>query len=80
LKLSKDAGKGTQSLRTYLFFVLKILAIRLRNNKNINGIDIDGTPILLSQYADDTSIILDGKEISLKEYVNELNILQKFQD
>jgi len=38
---------------------------------------IDCTPILLSRYADETSIILDGTEISLKESVNELNMFAK---
>jgi len=44
----------------------KILAIRLRINKNIKGIDVNDSQILLSQYADDTSLVLDGTKGSLK--------------
>jgi hypothetical protein len=45
----------------------------LKNNQKIKGIQIDGTGYLLSQYADDTLIILDGSEKSLRETIKELN-------
>lgn len=57
----------------YLFILCaEVLATKLSNNGNIKGMNIENCPILLSQYADDTSLILDGNERSLKESVSEL--------
>ena len=60
-------------LSPYLFILCaEILAIKIRGNKNIGG--INGTRIehKLSQFADDTSLILDGSEKSLNEALLEL--------
>ena len=43
----------------------EILGILVRNSKEIKGITIDDTEFVLSQYADDTSLILDGSPESL---------------
>ena len=40
---------------------------RIRNNKNIKGINIDNTEIKFSQYVDDASAFLDGSQQSLLE-------------
>ncbi len=62
----------------YIFVLCaEILAIRIRNNLKIKGIQIDDTPILLSQYADDTSLILDGTKKSLEEAIDELSRFKK---
>ena len=50
----------------------EILAIKIRGNKNISGIKVTETEHKLSQFADDTSLILDGKEKSLSEALAEL--------
>ena len=61
-------------LSPYLFILCaEILAIKLRNNKKIKGLKIVNTENKLSQFADDTAIILDGSEISLQETMKELN-------
>lgn len=45
----------------YLFLLCaEILGILIRNEKDIKGINIDGEEYKISQYADDTSIIMDG--------------------
>ena len=36
----------------------------MRKNKNIKGITIDGQEIKISQYVDDTTLILDGSSVS----------------
>lgn len=65
-------------IASYIFILCaEILAIRLRNNNDITGIDINNCPILVSQYADDTSLMLDGSEISLRESINEINCFSK---
>ena len=38
----------------------------IRNNDNITGVKIGSAEFLISQYADDTTFILDGSEKSLE--------------
>ena len=45
------------------------------NSNNINGIKINGEQYLISQYADDTSFILDG---SLESLYNTLSVLDYY--
>ena len=52
----------------YLFLLCaEILAIKIKNNEKIKGIKIIIKEFNLTQYADDTSVILDGSEESLSE-------------
>ena len=71
-----NIGRGCRQgdpLSPYIFILCsEILAIKIRNNKNIKGIKVNGTEFKLSQYADDTSAILDGSDSSLKETLKEL--------
>ena len=58
----------------YIFLLCaEILAIRIRNNKLIKGIQIGDVEFKLSQYADDLSTILDGSTTSLNNILDELN-------
>ena len=45
----------------------------IRKNQHIQGININNKNFVLSQYADDTQIFLDGSELSLRETLNTLN-------
>ena len=57
----------------YIFIICaEFLAIKIRHNKNIKGIHINGTEFKISQYADDTSIFLDGSTVSLNQTLLEL--------
>ena len=72
-KLGRGCRQG-DPVSSYIFLLcVEILALKLKNNQDIKGINIDETEYLLSQYADDTLIILDGSEKSLTETINELN-------
>ena len=51
----------------------EILAIKIRGNTNIGGIYVTRIEHKLSQFADDTSLILDGSEKSLNEALLELD-------
>ena len=53
-------------LTIYFLLCVEILAILIKNNKNIKGIKVGNKEFVISQYADDTSLILDGSETSLK--------------
>ena len=60
----------------YLFILCaEILGKMVRKNKEIKGISINGKEYKLSQYADDTQLILDGTEKSSKAA---LNLLKQF--
>lgn len=58
----------------YVFILCaEILGKMLRKNKNVKGISINMKEFLLSQYADDTQIFLDGTEKSLQETLRVLD-------
>ena len=57
----------------YIFILCaEIFGKMMRNNKDIKGIHINNKEFKLSQYADDTKLLLDGSEISLKEALRTL--------
>ena len=50
----------------YLFILCaQILCYMIIQNKKIRGINFNNTEIKISQYADDTTLILDGQAVSL---------------
>lgn len=76
-KIHRGVRQG-DPLSPYLFILcLELLSASLKNDPAINGIKINDSEYLLSQYADDSSIILDGSEQSLRKT---LDILDKFSE
>ena len=68
-KLSRGVRQGCP-LSPYLFILsAEILADAIRKKQRIKGIEINGIDFKLSQYADDTTLILDGSEKSFLESV-----------
>ena len=74
-------GRGFRqgdALSPYIFIICaEFLAIKIRQNSKIKGIKIHNTEFKISQYADDTSIFLDGSSdnlnctlIELEKFVN----------
>ena len=60
-------------LSPYIFIICaEFLANKIRKNKNIKRIKVGTSEHKISQYADDTSIFLDGSETSLEESLKEL--------
>ena len=60
-----------------LHFILcaEVLATAIRRDNLVKGITVDSTECKLSQYADDTTLILDGTQESLER---SFAILEKF--
>ena len=63
-------------LSPYLFILAaEVMAKAIRNNKNIKGISVNNQEVKISQYTDDTTLILDG---SLKSLSYSLDLLDDF--
>ena len=77
-----NIGRGCRQgdpVSTFLFILCaEILAIIIRNNKNINGIIINNKEHKLSQYADDRSFTLDRSSKSLNATLDVLFEYSKF--
>ena len=67
LRFKRGCQQG-DPISPYIFILCaEILGKMQRNNKNLKGININNREFLLSQYADDTQVFLDGSEKSLRE-------------
>ena len=61
-------------LSPYLFILAaEVLAKTVRNNKKIRGLSLGNDEVKISQYADDTILILDGSEKSLTSAIQFLD-------
>ena len=76
-KLERGVRQGCP-LSPYLFILcVEILAETMRKDKNIKGITIDRQEIKISQYADDTTLILDGSSVSFTTALQILNLFSE---
>lgn len=72
-------GRGCRqgdTISPYIFILCaEILAVKIRNSKDIKGIVINKEEFKISQFADDTSLFLDGSDKSLH---STLKVLHEF--
>ena len=66
------ADKGILFHFTFFIIYAKLLATKLSQNKNIKGIEIHLKDYKISQFADDTTVILDGSDASLNHTLEKL--------
>lgn len=71
--LKRGVRQGDPSAPYLYLICAEILSLMIRNNVNIKGITIKGKQSILSQFADDTTLYLDGSEKSFKEAVATLS-------
>ena len=70
--------KQGDPISAYIFILCtEILALKIKSNPKIKGITIDRYEFRISQYADDTSLLLDGSEESLFEALLTLEWFEK---
>ena len=63
-------------LSPYIFILsAEILSLMVKSNNDIKDIKVDGVEFNLTQFADDTTIFLDGSENSLKAAMATLDFL-----
>ena len=69
--LERGVRQGCPLSAMLYIVTAEILALTIRANPKIVGISVDGTEFKLSQYADDTTLMLSGEE-SLDALINTL--------
>jgi len=74
---SFSIGRGCRQgdpISPYIFILCaELLAIKIKHCKDIKGITVNGIEYKISQFADDTSLLLDGSEHSLNSALNMLD-------
>ena len=67
---TRSTNQGCIILPSIFLLISEILANKLRNNKLIKGIPINGTEFLLSQFADDMDLYLPFDKVVINEVLN----------
>lgn len=74
-------GRGVKEgcpLSPYLFIIaIEILAMKIRSNEKIRGLEFNGINNKVSMYADDSSFMLEPDNTSLQNLIIDLNNFKK---
>ena len=72
-QLQRGCRQGDPLSPYVLILCAELLSKSILNNKDIKGIKVEGKEKKLTQFADDTSIFLDGSKRSLRKTLSVLN-------
>ena len=75
---AKRVPSGRPSFTVYFYIMRGSLAEMVRGNTRIKGIMVTDSEFKLSQYADDTTFLLDGSEVSLRHSLLTLKLYASF--
>ena len=76
-KLGRGCRQG-DPLSPYIFLICaEMLGYLIRKNQSISGIVIDNIECTMSQYADDSTVILDGSNRSLLQTLETLDLFER---
>lgn len=74
--ITRGVRQGCPSSPYIFILCVELLAMKVNANANIRGISVLNQELKILQYADDTILILDGSNNSLRETVLPLNVLE----
>ena len=75
--VERGVRQGYRRSPDLFIITAEILGIAIRRSDDVKGFKYTNAESKLSQYADDTQIIIDGSEISIKTSINILNEFSK---
>ena len=75
-KAERGIRQGCPVSALLFLLVVEIMAIQIRNNPHIKGFDIIGNNFKLTQYADDTTLLLSDLD-SIEKAINVISVFSK---
>ena len=72
INIHRECRQGDPVAAQIFIICAEILAIKIRSNIDISGINVGHNEIRLSQFADDTTLISDGTEKSLSSAMKDI--------
>ena len=74
INIKRGCRQGNPIASYKFLLCAEIFSIIIKNNRNITGITIANLQYKMTQFADDTTVILDGSQTSLTSSLNTLEV------
>ena len=72
IHIKRGCRQGDPIASQIFIICAEVLSLKIKNNQNISGIKVNQNEIKLSQFADDTTLLLDGSEKSLSAALSDI--------